>query len=32
MENRHSGKITLLVMSLSLVLMIGMLLAGSGYG
>ena len=32
MENRHSGRITLVVISLSLVLMIGMLLPGSGYG
>ena len=32
MENQHSGKLTLLVMSLSLVLIIGMLLQGSGYG
>ena len=31
MEKRHSRKITLLVFSLSLVLMIGMLLPGSGY-
>jgi OmpA-OmpF porin, OOP family len=32
MENRHSGRITLAVISLSLVLMIGVLLSGSGYG
>ncbi|OPX92940.1 MAG: Outer membrane porin F precursor [Syntrophorhabdus sp. PtaU1.Bin002] len=32
MENRYSGRITLIVISLSLVLMIGMLLPGSGYG
>jgi OmpA-OmpF porin, OOP family len=32
MENRHSGKISLVVISLSLVLMMGMLLPGSGYG
>jgi OmpA-OmpF porin, OOP family len=32
MENRHSVRITLAVISLSLVLMIGMLLPSSGYG
>ncbi|OPY75115.1 MAG: Outer membrane porin F precursor [Syntrophorhabdus sp. PtaU1.Bin050] len=32
MENWHSGRITIVVISLSLVLIIGMLLPGSGYG
>lgn len=32
MESRYSGRITLIVISLSLVLMIGMLLPDSGYG
>ncbi len=31
MKNQHSGRITLAVFSLSLVLMIGMLLPGTGY-
>lgn len=32
MEKRHSGRKSLLVISLSLIVMIGMLLPGSGYG